>query len=155
MEVFRFHFFFIFLLEYAAFLSCLYKSTEVFLSYYISLGYIAETTTNAVHLSSHRLSFCPPPPHMGNNLIASQARHYTLRALHSVPVMGVDMTWYVVLGAVKGTRRVNVLMKRGGQALQEHMKRVIDQSGLQEPGQYAKDLDERGTFQSSLVALVG
>lgn len=92
---------------------------------------------------------------MGNNLIASQARHYTLRALHSVPVMGVDMTWYVVLGAVKGTRRVNVLMKRGGQALQEHMKRVIDQSGLQEPGQYAKDLDERGTFQSSLVALVG
>lgn len=49
-----------------------------------------------------------------------------------------------VCGAVKGTRRVNVLMKRGGQALQDHMKRVIDQSGLHEPDQYAKDLDERG-----------
>ncbi|XP_070192116.1 uncharacterized protein [Littorina saxatilis] len=48
------------------------------------------------------------------------------------------------ISTLKGTRRVNVLMKRGGQALADHMKRVIDQSGLHEPGQYAKDLDERG-----------
>ncbi|KAK7484146.1 hypothetical protein BaRGS_00024635 [Batillaria attramentaria] len=48
------------------------------------------------------------------------------------------------ISTLKGLRRVNVLMKRGGQTLQDHMKRVIDQSGLNEPGEYAKDLDERG-----------
>ncbi|XP_059175867.1 uncharacterized protein LOC131955682 [Physella acuta] len=45
---------------------------------------------------------------------------------------------------LKGLRRVNVLMKRGGQALLDHMKRVLDQSGLQDDNTYAKDLDERG-----------
>ncbi|XP_055882530.1 uncharacterized protein LOC106061672 isoform X1 [Biomphalaria glabrata] len=43
---------------------------------------------------------------------------------------------------LKGTRRVNVLMKRGGQVLLDHMKRVLDQSNLQDDT-YAKDLDER------------
>ncbi|GFS03619.1 hypothetical protein ElyMa_001154700 [Elysia marginata] len=48
------------------------------------------------------------------------------------------------ISTLKGTRRVNVLMKRGGQALQEHVRRVIDQSRLDEDrGTYAKDLDER------------
>ncbi|CAL1528526.1 unnamed protein product [Lymnaea stagnalis] len=45
---------------------------------------------------------------------------------------------------LKGLRRVNVLMKRGGQTLLDHMKRVLDQSGLQDDDTYAKDLDERG-----------
>ena len=83
-------------------------------------------------------------------MTSSLHEHVTTRCVHfqRVPVMrtrGHDAVLYcAVCGAVKGTRRVNVLMKRGGQALQDHMKRVIDQSGLHEPDQYAKDLDERG-----------
>ncbi|KAH9510115.1 hypothetical protein Btru_043506 [Bulinus truncatus] len=46
------------------------------------------------------------------------------------------------ISTLKGTRRVNVLMKRGGQTLLDHMKRVLDQSKLQDDT-YAKDLDER------------
>lgn len=63
------------------------------------------------------------------------------------------MPWYrrncvFVCCPVKGPRRVNVLMKRGGQLLIDHMKRVMDQSGLNEPmpGEYARDLDERGKY---------
>ncbi|RUS85817.1 hypothetical protein EGW08_006446 [Elysia chlorotica] len=48
------------------------------------------------------------------------------------------------VSTLKGTRRVNVLMKRGGQVLQDHLRRVIDQSKLDDDrGTYAKDLDER------------
>lgn len=50
---------------------------------------------------------------------------------------------------VKGLRRVNVMMKRGGQTLIDHMKKVLNQSGLQDKD-YAKDLDERGKSKSSI-----
>lgn len=50
----------------------------------------------------------------------------------------------VFIFTVTGTRRVNVLMKRGGQTLLEHMKRIMEQSNLKTD--YAKDLDERGVY---------
>jgi hypothetical protein len=43
---------------------------------------------------------------------------------------------------VTGVRRVNVIMRRGGAALQQHLEKVISLSRLVD--QYAKDLDERG-----------
>ncbi|XP_041349516.1 uncharacterized protein LOC121368836 [Gigantopelta aegis] len=43
---------------------------------------------------------------------------------------------------LKGTRRVNVLMRRGGQTLLDHIKRLLNESRLQDD--YPKDLDERG-----------
>ncbi|KAK6175190.1 hypothetical protein SNE40_013705 [Patella caerulea] len=43
-----------------------------------------------------------------------------------------------------GTRRVNVLMRRGGQEIIDHMKKVLQLSKLRDDDQYAKDLDEKG-----------
>ncbi|GFO17404.1 hypothetical protein PoB_004390900, partial [Plakobranchus ocellatus] len=49
------------------------------------------------------------------------------------------------VSTLKGTRRVNVLMKRGGQTLLDQVRRVIEQSRLDDDkSTYAKDLDERG-----------
>lgn len=63
-----------------------------------------------------------------------------------------------ILSAVKGPRRVNVLMRRGGEALLDHMKRVLEQSKLMD-NTYTKDLDERSTVSffyslSSLFLLI-
>lgn len=44
---------------------------------------------------------------------------------------------------MKGHRRVKIKMKRGGQALLDHMKKILDQSNLHDDD-YAKDLDEKG-----------
>ncbi|XP_046353241.1 uncharacterized protein LOC124133066 isoform X2 [Haliotis rufescens] len=46
------------------------------------------------------------------------------------------------ISTLRGPRRVNVLMRRGGQAILDHIKKVMDQSNLGED--YAKDLDEKG-----------
>ncbi|WAR25226.1 hypothetical protein MAR_010930 [Mya arenaria] len=45
------------------------------------------------------------------------------------------------VNTLTGVRRVNVIMTRGGQELQDHMKKVIRLSKLVD--QYAKDLDEK------------
>ncbi|XP_064632370.1 uncharacterized protein LOC135490795 isoform X2 [Lineus longissimus] len=42
---------------------------------------------------------------------------------------------------LRGTRKVNVKMRRGGQALLDHLKRIIEDSKLK--SDYANDLDER------------
>lgn len=44
---------------------------------------------------------------------------------------------------MSGQKRVNVKMKKGGQALIDHMKNILSMSELKE-GEAAKDLDERG-----------
>ncbi|XP_046563193.1 uncharacterized protein LOC124272090 isoform X4 [Haliotis rubra] len=46
------------------------------------------------------------------------------------------------VSTLRGPRRVNVLMRRGGQAILDHIRKVMDQSNLGED--YAKDLDEKG-----------
>jgi len=43
---------------------------------------------------------------------------------------------------VVGNKRVNVKLKRGGQAIIDHMKKIITQSSLRE--EINKNLDERG-----------
>ncbi|XP_060590100.1 uncharacterized protein LOC132745252 [Ruditapes philippinarum] len=45
------------------------------------------------------------------------------------------------IDSLTGVRRVNVIMRRGGAALQQHLEKVISLSRLVD--QYAKDLDER------------
>lgn len=54
----------------------------------------------------------------------------------------VNKMKYLFLIQVSGLKRVNVIMRRGGQALQKHMEKVIDLSKLVD--KYAKDLDEKG-----------
>ena len=52
---------------------------------------------------------------------------------------------------MKGTKKINVAFKRGGKVLQDHMKRILEQCRLQDD--YAKDLDERGSFQILLFLI--
>ncbi|XP_074645814.1 uncharacterized protein LOC141902071 [Tubulanus polymorphus] len=47
------------------------------------------------------------------------------------------------VSTLKGVRRVNVKMRRGGQQLWDHLKRVLEQSKMKDD-EYAKDLDEQG-----------
>ena len=47
--------------------------------------------------------------------------------------------------SVKGLKRVNIIMRRGGSALRRHMEKIIAMSKLG-PDKFAKDLDERGTL---------
>ncbi|XP_052781998.1 uncharacterized protein LOC128218381 [Mya arenaria] len=44
---------------------------------------------------------------------------------------------------LRGIKKVNVVWKRGGKKLQDHMKKILEQSKLKEDD-YAKDLDEKG-----------
>ncbi|XP_076448070.1 uncharacterized protein LOC143284853 [Babylonia areolata] len=48
------------------------------------------------------------------------------------------------LDTLSGQRRVNVLMRRGGLALREHMQTVMKQSRLMDDQAYRNDLDEKG-----------
>ncbi|XP_050412857.2 uncharacterized protein LOC126827500 isoform X2 [Patella vulgata] len=48
------------------------------------------------------------------------------------------------ISTLTGTRRVNVLMRRGGQEIIDHMKKVLQLCKLRDDDQYAKDLDEKG-----------
>ncbi|GFO14407.1 hypothetical protein PoB_004091200 [Plakobranchus ocellatus] len=49
------------------------------------------------------------------------------------------------LDTIHGQRRMNILFRRGGMLLREHMKKVIEQSKLAEdPPGFRNDLDERG-----------
>jgi len=50
-----------------------------------------------------------------------------------------------VVSTVRGIKKVNVVWKRGGLQLQNHMKKILEQSKLKEDD-YAKDLDERGMW---------
>lgn len=50
---------------------------------------------------------------------------------------------------VTGVRRVNVIMRRGGAALQQHLEKVINLSKLVD--KYAKDLDERGLIYENIT----
>ena len=50
---------------------------------------------------------------------------------------------------MSGQRRVNVLMRRGGQLLREHMLRVMEQSRLMDDQAYRNDLDEKGNSLSA------
>lgn len=45
--------------------------------------------------------------------------------------------------SVRGIKKVNVIWKREGEKLKEHMKQILEQSKLKEDD-YAKDLDEKG-----------
>ena len=45
---------------------------------------------------------------------------------------------------VVGNKRVNVKLKRGGQAIIDHMKKIITESSLRE--EINKNLDERGNW---------
>lgn len=56
------------------------------------------------------------------------------------------MLWILV----RGIKKVNVVWKRGGQKLQDHMKKILEQSKLKEDD-YAKDLDEKGKFFIKLM----
>jgi hypothetical protein len=51
----------------------------------------------------------------------------------------------MVCFSVRGTRKVNVKMRRGGQALLDHLRRIIEDSKLK--ADYANDLDERGKWR--------
>jgi len=53
---------------------------------------------------------------------------------------------------VTGVRRVNVIMTRGGAALQEHMKKVIRLSKLVD--EYKNDLDEKGETDPNKINTV-
>jgi len=45
---------------------------------------------------------------------------------------------------VKGTKRVNVKLKKGGAQLMEHMKNIMNFSGIKESQDFDKTLDEKG-----------
>lgn len=51
---------------------------------------------------------------------------------------------------MRGIKKVNVIWKRGGQKLQDHMKNILEQSKLKEDD-YAKDLDEKGNVMNTLL----
>lgn len=51
---------------------------------------------------------------------------------------------------MRGIKKVNVIWKRGGQKLQDHMKNILEQSKLKEDD-YAKDLDEKGNAMNTLL----
>jgi len=55
--------------------------------------------------------------------------------------------------SVRGIKKVNVLWKRGGQKMQDHMKNILDQSKLKEDD-YAKDLDEKGVLLNNVSFIV-
>lgn len=46
------------------------------------------------------------------------------------------------VSTLRGLKKVNVVWKRGGKKLQDHMKKILEQSKLKEDD-YAKDLDEK------------
>ena len=58
---------------------------------------------------------------------------------------------YLLHISVTGVRRVNVIMRRGGAALQQHLEKVINLSKLVD--KYAKDLDERGKYFFTVLSL--
>ena len=46
-------------------------------------------------------------------------------------------------------KKVNVIWKRGGKKLTDHMKKILDMSRLRDD--YAKDLDEKGNYDIVVV----
>lgn len=55
-----------------------------------------------------------------------------------------------VTSTVRGTKRVNVKLKKGGQELIEHMKKIIAHSDLK--GDYNR-MDETGTLLTLLITM--
>lgn len=47
---------------------------------------------------------------------------------------------------VSGTRRINILMKRGGSALRRHMLRILAECRLQDTGFNRANIDEQGSI---------
>jgi hypothetical protein len=55
--------------------------------------------------------------------------------------------------SVRGIKKVNVVWKRGGKKLQDHMKKILEQSKLKEDD-YAKDLDEKGNLSCKFYLII-
>lgn len=57
-------------------------------------------------------------------------------------LIALNNLYLFIFIVVVGNKRVNVKLKRGGQALIDQMKKIITQSSLRE--EISKNLDERG-----------
>ena len=58
-----------------------------------------------------------------------------------------------LLISVRGPRRINILMKRGGSALRQHMIGILSECRLQDTEFRRANIDEQGTVLIDVVKL--